>query len=114
MACDVALCLLRAASPGIASTASNPFQGLVEKFLQVAKGMLRFYSADARINTLKFDGELEARTIELFAASLERAISIHEADPGKPAGAPSWQQIESKLPGFGVALAQAASDDAAS
>jgi glucosyl-3-phosphoglycerate synthase len=113
MACDVALCLLRAASPGIESPASNPFQGLVEKFLQVGKGMLRFYSADARINTLKFDGELEARTIELFAASLERAISIHEADPGKPAGAPSWQQIESKLPGFGIALAQAASDDAA-
>ena len=112
MACDVALCLLRAASPGIASTASNPFHGLVEKFRQAAKGVLRFYSADARINTLKFDGELEARTIELFAASLERAISIHKADPGKPAGAPSWQQIESKLPGFGDALAQAANDDA--
>ena len=74
--------------------------------------MLRFYSADARINTLHFDGELEARTITLFAASLERAISIHQAHPAKPAGAPSSQQTEAKLPGFGAALAQAAKDDA--
>jgi glucosyl-3-phosphoglycerate synthase len=113
MACDVALCLLRTASLGIASDCSNPFGGLVEKFRQAARGMLRFYSADARMNTLAFDAELEARTIELFAASLQRAISLHEADPSKPAGAPSWQEIESQSPGFGAALAQAAGDDAA-
>jgi hypothetical protein len=112
MACDVALCLLRVATSGIVSKNPNQFAGLVEKFLQLARGMLRFYSADARINTLQFDGELEARTIQLFAASLERAISIHQAHPTKPAGAPSSQQTEAKLPGFGVALAQAAKDDA--
>jgi glucosyl-3-phosphoglycerate synthase len=111
MACDVALCLLRSVTSGIRSKYPNQFTGLVEKFLQIARGMLRFYSADARINTLHFDGELEAQTITLFAASLERAISIHQAHPGKPAGAPSSQQTEAKLPGFGVALAQAAKDD---
>ena len=112
MACDVALCLLRVATSGIVSKNPNQFAGLVEKFLQAARSVLRFYSADARINTLRFDGELEARTIQLFAASLERAISIHKAHPNKPAGAPSSHQTEAKLPGFGVALAQAAKDDA--
>jgi glucosyl-3-phosphoglycerate synthase len=112
MACDVALCLLRAGTSGIVSKNPNQFTGLVENFIQAARGLLRFYRADARINTLQFDGELEARTIQLFAASLERAISIHQAYPDKPAGAPSSQQTEAKLPGFGVALAQAAKDDA--
>jgi glucosyl-3-phosphoglycerate synthase len=112
MACDVALCLLRVATSGIVSKNPNQFTGLVGKFSQAAMGLLRFYSADARINTLEFDGELEARTITLFAASLERALSIHQAHPSKPAGAPSSQQTEAKLPGFGVALAQAAKDDA--
>ena len=112
MACDVALCLLRTAAAAVATPGENPFAGLVEKYLACARCLLPFYAADARINTLHFDGELEGRTIELFAGSVARAVQIDIADPGKLAGAPSWREIESRLPGFGLALAEAANLDA--
>jgi glucosyl-3-phosphoglycerate synthase len=112
MACDVALCLLRTAAAAVATPGENPFAGLVEKYLSSARGLLPFYAADARINTLHFDGELERRTIELFAGSVARAVQTHLADPCKLPGAPSWREIESRLPGFGLALAEAAKLDA--
>ncbi|MFM8717228.1 MAG: glycosyl transferase [Spartobacteria bacterium] len=112
MACDVALCLLRTASAGFASLAANPFDGLKEKYLRAARGLLRSYAADARINTLLFDAELEQRTIDLFSGSIARAVQTHLANPSAPAGAVSWLQIESILPGFGAALHEAALRDA--
>jgi glucosyl-3-phosphoglycerate synthase len=51
MACDVALCLLRTHAAGVCSR----FDGLIEKYLLAAQGMLRFYAADARMNTLDYD-----------------------------------------------------------
>lgn len=111
MACDVALCLLRTAAAAIATPGENPFSALVEKYLNSARGLLPFYAADARINTLYFNEELENHTIDLFAGSVSRAVQIHLADPCKLAGAPSWWDIESRLPGFGIALAKAANLD---
>ena len=112
MACDVALCLLRTLRVGIEFRVNDLFSGLVENYRQTAMGMLRFYSADARINTLQFDADLEARTIGLFASSLERAVTIYQGEPHKPAGSPCWQQIESQVPGFAKALVASAIDDA--
>jgi len=112
MACDVTLCLLRTACAGFTRFDESIFDGLVEKFLESARPLLRSYSADARINTLEYDVELESRTIGLFAGSIARAVQLHRADPSLPAGAPSWLQIESALPGFGAALAGAARTDA--
>ena len=112
MAYDVALCLLRTVSAGFVSSSTNPFDGLKEKYLRAARGLLRFYAADARINTLQYDAELEQRTIELFSGSIARAVEMHLANPHTPAGAPSWIQIESRLPGFGAALSEAAARDA--
>jgi len=107
MACDVALCLLRSASVDGIPLGAEYLAGLVEKYLQAASALLRFYSADARINTLLYDVALERRTVELFASSIERAIAIHQADPFRLAGAPSWSEIESRLSGFGSALNEA-------
>jgi glucosyl-3-phosphoglycerate synthase len=112
MACDVALCLLRTASKGFACSSANTFDGLQEKYLRAARGLLRFYAADARINTLQYDAELEQRTIELFSFSIARAVQMHLANPHAPARAPSLIQIESRLPGFGAALSEAAAQDA--
>lgn len=114
MACDVALCLLRTASAGIAPSSANPFAHLPDDYRSAAIGMLPFYAADARINTLRYDAELETRTVDLFAASVARAVEIQRANPQKPAGAPSWSEIEEMLPGFGSALAEAATQDALS
>lgn len=112
MACDVALCLLRTVSAGFASSSANLFEGLKEKYLRSARGLMRSYAADARINTLQYDAELERRTMELFAGSIARAVKMHLANTETPAGAPSLIQIESKLPGFGAALGEAAAQDA--
>lgn len=112
MACDVALCLLRTASAGFPAPSANAFHCLKEKYLRAASGLLRCYAADARINTLEYDSELERRTIELFSGSIARALETHLANPGAPAGEPSWIQIESRLPGFGAALHEAAAKDA--
>jgi len=107
MASDVALCLLRSASVDGSPLGAECLAGLVENYLQTASSLLHFYSADARINTLIYDMTLERRTVELFASSIERAITIHLADPFRLAGAPSWSEIESRLPGFGSALNEA-------
>ena len=107
MACDVALCLLRSASVDGIPLGAECLAGLVENYFQAASSLLHFYSADARINTLIYDMTLERRTVELFASSIERAIAIHLADPFRLAGAPSWSEIESLLPGFGSALNEA-------
>lgn len=107
MASDVALCLLRSASVDGSPLGVECLAGLVENYLQAASALLHFYSADARINTLIYDMTLERRTVELFASSIERAIAIHLADPFRLAGAPSWSEIESRLPGFGSALNEA-------
>jgi len=113
MACDVSLCLLRAVSAGFVRFDESAFDRLVEKFHRSARALLRSYSADARINTLLYDDALESHTIEMFAASLARAIELHRVDPERPPGAASWLQIQSALPGFGLALAEAARADAA-
>ncbi len=107
MASDVALCLLRSASVDGSPLGAECLAGLVENYLQTASSLLRFYSADARINTLSYDMTLERRTVELFASSIERAIAIYLADPFRLAGAPSWSEIESRLPSFGSALNEA-------
>lgn len=112
MACDVALCLLRTVSERITPATANPFASLPEDYRSAAIGMLPFYAADARINTLCYDAELERRTVELFAASVARAVEIQRASPATPPAACSWSEIEETLPGFGNALVEAARQDA--
>jgi hypothetical protein len=54
----------------------------------------------------------EARTIELFAGSIQRAIQMQSERPAQPLWASSAGQFESVLPGFGRALANAVNEDA--
>lgn len=101
MACDVTLCLLRTISVPI-----NP-EKLVTDYLRIARKMMRFYAADARINLLQYDAALEEHTAILFAGAIERAVSIFAGDPSRPPGAPGWSEIEARLPGIGGAMVQA-------
>ncbi|MEI8292694.1 MAG: glycosyl transferase [bacterium] len=114
MACDVALCLLRPLVVKTDSRGGVIFRGLVEKYLLAARGMLRFYAADARINTLNYDVELEARTIDLFGVSIGRAIQTLGITSETHAGSPSVREIDWALPGFWNTLVDAVNQDALS
>ena len=101
MACDVTLCLLRTISVPI-----NP-EKLVTNYLRIAREMMRFYAADARINLLQYDAALEEHTAILFADAIKRAISIFAGNPSQPPGAPGWSEIEARLPSIGGTIVQA-------
>ena len=101
MACDVTLCLLRTISVPI-----NP-EKLVTNYLRIAREMMRFYAADARINLLQYDAALEEHTAILFADAIKRAISIFASNPSQPPGSPGWSEIEARLPSIGGTIVQA-------
>jgi glucosyl-3-phosphoglycerate synthase len=107
MAMDVALCLLRSVAAGQRVFTDSQLNAVVDRYLKIAPEFLKFYAADARMNLLKFDRKLEEHTIELFASSIQRAIASHSLTPLVSAGAPSWNEVEAKLPGFTYRLAEA-------
>ena len=107
MACDVTLCLLRTISAGAEIPISIDPQKLVTNYLRLAREMMRFYSADARINLLQYDSALEDQTATLFASAIARAIAIFSSASAQPAGAPGWSEIEARLPGTATAIAEA-------
>jgi glucosyl-3-phosphoglycerate synthase len=107
MACDVTLCLLRTISAGAEIPISIDPQKLVTNYLRLAREMMRFYSADARINLLQYDSALEDQTATMFASAIARAISIFSRPPAQPAGTPGWSEIEARLPGTATAIAEA-------
>jgi glucosyl-3-phosphoglycerate synthase len=112
MACDVTLCLLRTISTGSTIPVSIDSQKLVTDYLRVAREMMRFYAADARINLLQYDSALEDQTATMFASAIDRAISIFSSTRSQPAGAPSWSEIEARLSGTASAIAEAVGLDA--
>jgi len=107
MACDVTLCLLRTISAGAEIPISIDPQKLVTNYLRLAREMMRFYSADARINLLQYDSALEDQTATMFASAIARAISIFSRPPAQPTGTPGWSEIEARLPGTATAIAEA-------
>jgi len=107
MACDVTLCLLRTISAEAEIPISIDPQKLVTNYLRLAREMMRFYSADARINLLQYDSALEDQTATMFASAIARAISIFSRTPAQPAGTPGWSEIEARLPGTATAIAEA-------
>jgi glucosyl-3-phosphoglycerate synthase len=109
MACDVALCLLRSLPKNADAPSSDALQHMLQRYRDTATSLLRFYAADARMNLLKHDRIQEEQTIHLFAESIRRAITRFSEAPQTPAGAASYADIEAALPGFGTALASAAS-----
>ena len=107
MACDVTLCLLRTISSGLTTPVSINPEKLVTNYLRLAREMMRFYAADARINLLQYDAALEDQTATMFASAIDRAISIFVTSPSQPPGAPAWSEIEARLPGATTAIAEA-------
>ena len=112
MACDVTLCLLRTISAGSTIPVSIDAKKLVPNYLRVAREMMRFYAADARINLLQYDYALEDQTATMFASAIDRAISIFSNTPYQPPGAPGWSEIEDRLSGTASAIAEAVRLDA--
>ena len=111
MTTDVALCLLRSATDYKRIHSANDLVSVVNRYLKIAPEFINCYEADARMNLLKFDRALERQTVELFADSIRRAIALHLSDPLQPAGAPSWNEIEFRLPGFSQSLSEAVALD---
>jgi glucosyl-3-phosphoglycerate synthase len=112
MACDVTLCLLRTISAGSTIPVSIDAKKLVPNYLRVAREMMRFYAADARINLLQYDYAIEDQTATMFASAIDRAISIFSNTPYQPPGAPGWSEIEERLSGTASAIAEAVRLDA--
>lgn len=108
MGFDVALCLLRLASAGKSKNGALSFDRLVSRYRSAANPLLDSYAADARMNLLEYDRELEMKTVDLFADCIRRALQKHLANPLAPVGAPSWGKILKCHPHLGDLLRRAA------
>jgi glucosyl-3-phosphoglycerate synthase len=108
MGFDISLCLLRLASAGNSGAGARDFSRLVSKYRRAAKPLLDSYAADARMNLLQYDRELEKRTVDLFADCIRRAVREHRANHFAPVGAPPWGKVLKSHPQLEDLLRKAA------
>jgi glucosyl-3-phosphoglycerate synthase len=108
MGFDIALCLLRLASAGNSGAGARDFSRLVSEYRRAAKPLLDSYAADARMNLLEYDRELEKRTVDLFADCIRRAVREHRTNHLAPVGAPPWEKVLKSHPQLGDLLRKAA------
>lgn len=76
------------------------FDTLLTAFQRKADDMLRFSAADAEINGLAYDRHHESLAVATFARGIRLAASKYLADPLGDSPIPSWDRVESALPGF--------------
>jgi glucosyl-3-phosphoglycerate synthase len=65
-----------------------------------AEESLRFYAADALINSLEYPRHDEELAVTTFVRAIQEAGRSFIADPLHSALSPSWNRVQSALPGF--------------
>lgn len=100
MAVDIARCVFQTlASQGV-KLDQGLFDTLLSAYQRKADDMLRFSAADADINGLRYDRHHESLAVTTFARGIRLAATKYLGDPLGDPLIPSWDRVESALPGF--------------
>jgi glucosyl-3-phosphoglycerate synthase len=100
MAVDIAKSLFgRMAAEGIKLDAGL-FDTLLSAFVRQAEDTLRFYSADAVLNGLRYPRHDEESAVATFVRSISLAAKAFQDDPLWTPLIPNWNRIQSALPDF--------------
>jgi len=100
MAVDIARCVFQTLAGQGVKLDQGLFDTLLSAYQRKAEDMLRFSAADADINGLNYDRHHEGLAVATFARGIRRAAVKYLADPLGDPQIPSWDRVESALPGF--------------
>jgi glucosyl-3-phosphoglycerate synthase len=100
MAVDITKSLFgRMAAEGI-KLDSGLFDTLLSAYVRQAEDTLRFYSADAVLNGLRYPRHDEESAVSTFVRSISSAARTFQNDPLWTPLIPNWNRIQSALPDF--------------
>lgn len=100
MAVDIAKSFFRRmAAEGIKLDA-GVFDTLLSAYERQAEDTLRFYSADAVLNGLRYPRHDEESAVATFVRSISAAARTYQADPLASPLIPNWNRVQSAMPEF--------------
>ncbi|MCU0785511.1 MAG: hypothetical protein MUF81_15970 [Verrucomicrobia bacterium] len=100
MAADIARSFFRRmAAEGIKLDAGL-FDTVLSAYMRQAEDTLRFYSADSRLNGLKYPRHEEENAVATFVRSIRIATKGFQEDPLWTPLISNWNRVESALPTF--------------
>jgi glucosyl-3-phosphoglycerate synthase len=100
MAMDIARCIFRTmASEGI-KMGPAVFDTLLSAYMRKAEDTLRYYAADAAVNSLQYDRHEEEVAVAMFVRCIRAAARAFMADPLDVSLIPNWNRVQAALPGF--------------
>lgn len=100
MACDIVKSFFRRMAAEGIKLDSGLFDTLLSAYSRQAEDSLRFYSADATMNGLKYFRHEEETAVATFVRSIRAATDAFQKDPLWSPLIPNWNRVESALPTF--------------
>ena len=97
---DVTLAFLRRMGAEGVKIDAGLLDTLLVAYKLQAEESLRFYAADALINSLEYPRHAEELAVTTFVRAIQEAGRSFLADPLNSSLSPSWNRVQSALPGF--------------
>jgi glucosyl-3-phosphoglycerate synthase len=76
------------------------FDTLLGAYNRQAEDTLRFYAAEAAVNSLQYPRHEEENAVSTFVKSIRLASDAYQRDPLSSPLIPNWNRVESALPNF--------------
>lgn len=111
MAIDICKCVFRTLAGHGVKLDQGTFDTLLTAYVRKAEDTMRFYAADAEINTLKYDRHQEELAVDTFVKSIRLASKEYIDDPLGDPMIPNWNRVEAALPDFLPAFHRAVLQD---
>lgn len=99
MSIDISKAIFRKLATHGVVFSTEMFRTIKATYFRVALDFVETYRNDALINGLDFDVHIEEQAVELFASNLFKAGSIFLDNPMETPFIPSWNRVNSAIPG---------------
>ena len=100
MSIDISKAIFRKLATNGIVFSQETFRTIKATYYRVALDFVDIYKADAEINGLKLDLHSEEKAVELFALNLMKAGNHFLENPTERPFIPSWNRVNSALPGL--------------
>ncbi len=100
MATDIVKCVFRTLAGHGVKLDVGIFDTLLSAYIRKAEDTMRFYAADAEINSLKYDRHQEELAVATFVRSIRSDAKEYLVDPLGDPMIPNWNRVEAALPHF--------------
>jgi glucosyl-3-phosphoglycerate synthase len=111
MCVDISKTIFRVLAAEGVVFSENVFHSLEITYLKYAEEIMQKYEADAAINNLVYDRHEETKAVEAFTNSIKSAAGVFMENPMGMPLIPSWNRVNSAIPGILGELKKAVDDD---